>query len=146
MKIKSALLVMLTLCLMIGLCACGSNDSADDTATKTTQAAGKDSTAATTTTTTTQTTTTTTKANVAKYIVTVTDEAGNPVSGAFVQLCLESCTPCITNAEGQATYQMYVADYKVSFISVPEGYEKPTEEYHFEEGSYELTLVLKAAA
>ena len=142
MKIKSALLVMLTLCLMIGLCACGSNDSADDTATKTTQAAGKDSTAATTT----QTTTTASKANVAKYVVTVTDEAGNPVSGAFVQLCLESCTPCITNAEGQATYQMYVADYKVSFISVPEGYEKPTEEYHFEEGSYELTLVLKAAA
>lgn len=146
MRIKSILLVMLTLCLMIGLCACGSNDSADDNTSKTTQAAGKDSTAATTTTTTTQTTTTTSKLNMTQYVVTVTDEAGNPVSGAFVQLCLESCTPCITNAEGQATYQMHAADYKVSFISVPEGYEKPTDEYHFEEGSYELTLVLKAAA
>ena len=146
MKIRSILLVMLALCLMIGLCACGGDTTADDNTSKTTQAAGNDSTAATTTTTTTQTTTTTSKANVAKYVVTVTDEAGNPVSGAFVQLCLESCTPCITNAEGQATYQMYVADYKVSFISVPEGYEKPTEEYHFEEGTYEMTLVLKAAA
>ena len=144
MKMKSILMVMLTLCLMVCLCACGNDASTDDNTSKTTQATANATT--TTTTTTTQTTTTAFKANVAIYTVTVTDEAGNPISGAFVQLCLDSCTPCITNETGTASYQMLVADYKVSFISVPEGYVLPTDEYHFEEGSYEMTLVLKAAA
>ena len=81
------------------------------------------------------------------YTVTVVDEGGNPVSGAFVQLCLEACVPCMTTEQGVATYpNMDEADYKVSFITVPAGYELPTENYYFEDGSYELTLVLKAVA
>ncbi|MBR3779146.1 MAG: hypothetical protein IKL13_05445 [Clostridia bacterium] len=146
MKIKSLLLIALALCLTVCLCACGDDTPADNDTSKTTQAAGNDTTATTTTTTQAETTTTASKANVALYTVTVTDEAGNPISGAFVQFCLESCVPCMTNAEGVASYQTFVNNYKVSFISVPEGYEKPTEEYYFEEGSYEMTLVLKAAA
>ena len=146
MKIKSFLLIAMAMCLMVCLCACGDSAPADKDTTTTTQAGGNDTTATTTTTTTTETTTTTSKVNVAKYVVAVTDEAGNPVSGAFVQFCLENCTPCMTNAEGTVTYQNVVGDYKVSFISVPEGYELPTDEYHFAEGTYEMTLVLKAAA
>lgn len=147
MKMKSLLLIVLTLSLMVCLCACGSDNSTDKDTTKTTQAANNDTTATTTTTTqTTTTTTTASKANVALYTVTVTDEAGAPISGAFVQFCLESCVPCMTNAEGVASYQTFVNNYKVSFISVPEGYEQPTEEYYFEEGSFEMTIVLKAVA
>ena len=144
MKMKSILLVMLSLCLMISLCACGGNADND-----TTQTTTKNDTTATTTTTTTAATTTTTTVAEGKvtYTVKVTDEGGNPISGTFVQLCLEACVPCITNEQGVATYpNMDEADYKVSFISVPEGYSVENNEFHFEEGSYEMTIVLKAVA
>lgn len=145
MKIKSILMIVLALCLTVCLCACGNDTPADNDTSKTSQNAGNS-----TTTTTTQavTTTTTTVADgKVTYTVTVTDEAGNPVSGAFVQLCLEACVPCMTNAEGVATYpNMEEADYKVSFINVPEGYSVDNNEFHFEDGSYEMTIVLKAVA
>lgn len=144
MKIKSILLIMLTVCLMVCLCACGGND-ADNNSTTTTN--GGNSTTTTTTTAAPTTTTTTTVSGKVTYTVTVVDEGGNPVSGAFVQLCLEACVPCMTTEQGVATYpNMDEADYKVSFITVPAGYELPTENYYFEDGSYELTLVLKAVA
>lgn len=146
MKIKSILMIVLALCLTVCLCACGNDTPADNDTSKTSQNAGNG-----TTTTTTQAVTTTTTTTVADgkvtYTVTVTDEAGNPVSGAFVQLCLEACVPCMTNAEGVATYpNMEEADYKVSFINVPEGYSVDNNEFHFEDGSYEMTIVLKAVA
>lgn len=144
MKIKSILLVMLALCLTICLCACDGNENGDN-ATQTTTSDGN----ATTTTTTTAaapTTTTTVDDGKVTYTVTVTDEAGNPISGAFVQLCLEACVPCMTNAQGVASYpNMAEADYKVSFINIPEGYTVETNEFHFEAGSTEMTIVLKAA-
>lgn len=144
MKIKSVFLVVLALCLAISLCACGGSESGDNTSTTTNGGA------TTTTTTTTAATTTTTTTTVAEgkvtYTVTVTDEAGNPISGAFVQLCLEACVPCMTNAQGVASYpNMDEADYKVSFINIPEGYSVETNEFHFEAGSTEMTIVLKAA-
>ena len=40
---------------------------------------------------------------------------------------------------------MEEADYKVSFLMVPEGYAADSEEYHFGNGEYEMTLTLKAA-
>ena len=143
MKIKSVLLVVLALCLTISLCACGGSDSGDNTATTTNGGA----TTTTTTTTALPTTTTTTVAEgKVTYTVTVTDEAGNPISGAFVQLCLEACVPCMTNALGVASYpNMDEADYKVSFINIPECYSVETNEFHFEAGSTEMTIVLKAA-
>ena len=143
MKIKSVLLVMLALCLVIGLCACGGTEGGDNTATTTN---GGNATTTTTTTTVTTTTTTTVAEGKVTYTVTVTDEAGNPISGAFVQLCLEACVPCMTNAQGVASYpNMDEADYKVSFINIPEGYSVETNEFHFEAGSTEMTIVLKAA-
>ena len=151
MKIKSILLCVLALCLMIGLCACGNDAPADNKTNTTTQAGGNSTTTTATTTTTQNTTTTTTTTAVddgkVTYTVTVTDEAGNPISGAFVQLCLESCIPCMTNEQGVASYpNVAEADYKISFINIPEGYSVDTNEFHFEEGSYEMTIVLKAAA
>lgn len=147
MKIKSLLLCILALCLMIGLCACGSDTPADNTTATTTQAGGNSTTATTTTTTQATTTTTTVADGKVTYTVTVTDEGGNPISGAFVQLCLESCIPCMTNEQGIASYPNVAEEnYKVSFINVPEGYSVDKNEFYFDEGSYEMTIVLKAVA
>lgn len=146
MKIKPILLIMLSLCLAIGLCACGGNDTTDDV-TKTTTNGGNNTTTTTTTTTATTTTTTTLAEGKVNYSITVVDEGGNPISGAFVQLCLEACVPCMTNAQGIATYpNMDEADYKVSFVSIPEGYSVEKNEFYFEGDSTEMTIVLKAVA
>lgn len=147
MKLKSILMAVLVACLMVCMCACGGNAADTDANTSTTA-----STTTTTTTTTATTTTTTTASNKVTYTITVVDEAGNPIPGAFPQMCLTSCMPMITNEQGVATFaNMEKANYDVKFMSVPEGYVLPVEEngdltvYHFEEGSYEMTLVLKAA-
>ena len=165
MKMKSILLLMLAMCLTVCLCACGNDTATDNKDNKTTTASVNAETTApsvapstttadsiptendsTTTSTTVVTGPTQPVDGKANYTVIVTDEAGNPIPGAFVQLCLESCIPCITNAQGVANYpNMAVANYKVSFITVPAGYEMPTDNFYFEKDTYEMTLVLKAA-
>lgn len=125
-KILAALLAVL---MMVSLCACvGGNEPADkdeDTTTK-------------------PTTTTTTKADDGKvtYTVKVLDDAGAPVVGAFVQICKEACIPAPTNADGVATWTVAEDDYKVSFAVPPAGYEVESE-YHFEDGSRDLTITIK---
>lgn len=82
------------------------------------------------------------------YTVTVEDEDGNPIAGAMVQLCLDTCFPSVTNESGVATFALDEADYKVSFITLPAGftYSGEAQEFYFETGSKELTIVLKAEA
>ena len=145
MKMKSILLVVLALCLMVSLCACGGNAEEGSTTTATTTAA---TTVATTTTVPTTVATTTVDESKVNYTVKVTDEAGNPISGVPVQLCLVNCLPTMTNAEGIATWNnMDEADYKASFWrELPAGYESDAAEFYFEDGSYEMTIVLKAVA
>lgn len=81
------------------------------------------------------------------YSVTVVDEAGNPIKGVMVQLCLENCFPGVTQDDGVAKFVMAEADYKVSLVSEPEGYTYSTDEreFYFEEGSRDMTITLKAA-
>ena len=147
MKMKSVLLVMLALCLTISLCACGGNTDGGENNTTTTQNNGSTTSATTTTTTAATTTTTTVADGTVTYTVTVTDEAGNPIPGVGVQLCLESCLPYVTNAQGVATWaNVDEEDYKVSFMNLPQGYTSDANEFYFEDGSYEMTIVLKAVA
>ena len=85
------------------------------------------------------------------YTVKIVDEGGNPVVGAMVQMCQgETCMPGpLSGSDGTVTFQVAEADYKVSFLGgVPAGYAYTTEatEFHFEAGSYEMTIVLKAVA
>lgn len=80
------------------------------------------------------------------YTVIITDEAGNPIEGALVQLCSTSCFPGSTNAEGVATFSRPEDTYKVSFLSLPEGYayvDESVVEFYFAEGSTEITIALK---
>jgi len=82
------------------------------------------------------------------YTVTVVDEAGNPIAGALVQLCNESCFPSATGDDGVAKFALDEANYKVSFLTLPAGYTYSGEEqeFYFEAGSVELTITLKPEA
>lgn len=147
MKFKSILLVALALCLTICLCACGDDGSVDSGSTKDTTAANKDN----STTTTTQniptpTTTTTVDSSKTHYTVTVVDEAGNPVEGARLQLCKDSCVPCIAPVNGVSSWDLPEDDYEIKFLMIPAGYAADQEVYLFEDGSTDLTIVLKAVA
>lgn len=83
----------------------------------------------------------------AEYKVTVLDESGNPVANAMVQICKDACLPGMTNAEGVATFNVAEDEgYKVSFMTMPEGYTADAEEFYFEAGATEMTITLKAAA
>jgi hypothetical protein len=134
--------LVMALCLMLCLCACG-NDAQDNTDNTTT---------APTTTAPTKpaepTTEPTTKPAEPDYKVTVLDEGGNPVVGAWVQLCVEdgTCTPASTNDQGVAGFNLDTYNYKVSFMVLPEGYAYTSEQdtWYFEDGKTEMTIVLKA--
>lgn len=82
-----------------------------------------------------------------KYTIKVVDENNNPIANALVQLCLESCYPGLTGADGVASFSREEADYKVSFVSLPAGYTYSTEatEFYFEEGTRDMVITLKVA-
>lgn len=80
------------------------------------------------------------------YVVKIVDENGNPIAGAMVQLCKDTCFPGVTDAEGVAKFALAEDDYKVSFLALPAGYTyvDETQEFYFADGSMELTITLKA--
>lgn len=133
---KKLLLVVLALCLTVCLCACGGEATPNTPDTPDT--------------TTTEPTTTTTTAPSAPaiptpgdgevlYSVKIVDADGNPVEGAYAQLCLETCVFQPTNAEGIAYFCLPEADYKVTIIG-----DEAAGEHHFEAGSHEITLTQSA--
>ena len=130
MNIKRYLTFVLAVFLLFGLCACGEAAVAPQGSStpETTEEPNQ-----------------TVSDGKVEYTVTVVDEAGNPVSGAAVQMCKDSCLPGVTNAEGVATFRVVEDDYKVSFMTMPAGYEAEAEEFYFD-GAYELTITLKAVA
>ena len=134
---KRLLAAALALCLAVGLCACSGGGSDPTTAASTPIPT---STAATTE--------STTEAEKDGYTVRVVDEGGNPIAGAMVQMCLDACYPAVTDDSGVAKFAVEAADYKVSFLTLPQGYTYTTDaqEFYFAEGSMELTITLKAVA
>ena len=135
MRINRFLLLLLVICMLCGLSACGSGEQVPNT------------TAAPVTE---QTQATTEAAPVEDdkitFSVKVVDGSGAPMAGVAVQICKDSCMPGVTNAEGVATFRVADAEgYKVSFLTVPEGYSAEAEEFYFEAGSTEMTLTLTAA-
>ena len=138
MRIKSFLIFLFAACLLFGLCACSSGEEASNT---------------TTVPTTEQTVPATGEKPVEDgkiaYTVKVLDGNGSPMAGVAVQICKDSCMPGMTDAEGVATFRVAEAEgyegYKVSFLTVPEGYTAEAEEFYFEAGSTEMTLTLTAA-
>lgn len=137
---KRLLAMALALCVMMSLAAC-SGDGGDETT------APNETTAPVETTAPAEETTEPADDGMVDYTVTVTDENGNPIAGALVQLCMDTCYPGATDESGVASFHVAEADYKVSFLSLPEGYTYigEDEEFYFDAGSTALTIALKAA-
>lgn len=84
------------------------------------------------------------------YTVYVQDEGGNPIAGAMVQVCQgELCLmPTATDENGAAAFTVAEeAEYEAKFLMLPAGYDYTTEEQVFHFGSsFELTITLKTVA
>ena len=143
MKLKRFLALSFVLVLVLGLCACTSKTPASNETDPTTE-----STTEATEPTTKATEPTTEAATEPTYTVTVLDQNGDPVVGAFVQLCLESCFPSLTDENGVASFFLDEADYKVGFTVMPVGYEYVDEQeaWYFAEGENTMTIVINKVA
>ena len=127
---------ILTVCMMLCLCACGSSQQSPSTeGTETTTNATEP---------TTEATEPTTEVADPSYVVTVVDQNNEPVAGAWVQLCLESCVPAMTDENGVANFFLEEADYKVGFTVTPAGYEfiDGIDAWYFAEGENTITITL----
>lgn len=140
---KSLLTAVLVLCMALSLCACG---EAEDNSAATTEPVITEAIEVTEAVQETEPQEETLPEGMAVYTVTVVDEEGSPISGAMVQICLESCYPGVTDENGVATFTVAEADYKASMLSMPDGYTYSTEEeaFYFEAGSTSVTITLKA--
>lgn len=139
-NMKKLFALILATCMVLCLGACGGDSSTETTeATKTTTETPE-------TTETTEETTAPVDDGKVLYTVTVVDENGAPIAGAVVQMCMDTCIPGVTNESGVAEFSVEEADYKVSFLTLPAGYtySGDAQEFHFEDGSTEITLTLKA--
>lgn len=138
MNMKRLLGLVLAVGLMLCLCACGGDVEPDVTTVPTTEATEP----------TTEATEPVTDAAEPTYVVTVVDDENCPVAGAWVQLCLESCVPAMTDENGVANFFLEEADYKVGFTVMPVGYEYAgaEQEWYFADGENTMTIVLKKSA
>lgn len=134
MKLRNIFVLVMALAMVFVLCACGGNTDAGEQTTKATENNA------------TETTVPTVDDGKVTYTVKVVDEGGNAVTGAIVQLCKDTCVPCPVDANGVATWNLVEDAYKVSFVSMPDGYTADAAEFYFAEGATELTITLKAVA
>lgn len=79
-----------------------------------------------------------------EYVITVTDQDGNPISGVSVQFCVGSTCmlPVKTNASGVVSVRYEQDDYHIT-IKVPEGYTCDETEFDLL-GETTATVVLTA--
>lgn len=76
------------------------------------------------------------------YKVTLKDSSGNPLSGVMVQICLDSCIPALTDANGVATFEL---DEESGYsVGVTSDYDNT--KVYLEDGQYEVTIVWDAPA
>ena len=147
MNLKKFFAVLLALCMMLCLCACGNgndNQGQEPDPTENTPVVNdpepseedpsEDE----------------PEATGIVYTITVTDEGGNPVSGAMLQMCQgEICLlPATTDANGVVTFTVTEdGAYEAKFLALPAGYEYVDDVQVFPfNGATELTIVLKAVA
>lgn len=135
--LKMMICVVMALCMTLALCACG-NGGEETAPTDESTASVPQVTAPVETTAPVQVE--------SGYTVKVVDENGVPIVGAMVQLCKELCYPNVTDANGEAFFNLAEDEYKVSFLSLPAGYTYSGEEqeFYFDGDATELTIVLKA--
>ena len=151
---KKLLCILLALCFVFALAACGESETAEGTETA---APTDNQTPETTETpetpeeTDAQTGTKPTPSideNTVEYTIKVVDEAGNPVAAATIaQICDEVCVP-VKLTDGVGTKSLEANEnYHVNLTVMPEGFEYASgeTEYYFDETNT-CTIVLKAVA
>lgn len=138
-QFRILLAVLLIMGTVLSLASCNGKDTPDDTTVADTTVA--DTTVADTT----------EAAVEITFKAKVVDPDGNPVEGAYIQICKELCVFTATDKDGIAAFtaeQIPEIDdgYKLSVPTVPEGYVYNGEaEVYLESGSTEYTVVLDLA-
>ena len=138
---KRIIMILLAITLMMSFVACNEGGEVTTEATETTAAPTVTEEVAVE-----ETTAAETEAAFSGYKVTVTDKDGNPIAGVQIQMCdSKGCRmPKGTGADGTVTFDYEASDYHVLIAAEVEGYVvDTTEEYWFENGGKELTIVLE---
>ena len=159
--IKKIFVLIMAVCLMLCLCACGEDtEGTKEPAADATQAATDVATEVATDVAT-EVPSEEPTAEPFSYKIKLVDEAGNPFAGVMVQLCKDTCMPMLTDENGVASFVKEESDgYKGAVTVLPEGYDHIMENvdevveeggvtvynYYFEDGSNELTITLKKIA
>lgn len=74
------------------------------------------------------------------YTITLKDAQGNPLSGVMVQICLESCIPGMTDANGVATFELVEESGYSAGVSA----DYDNTKVYYEDGQYDVTIVWDA--
>ena len=137
---KRIIMILLALCMVASFVACNEGGEVTTEAPETTVAPTETEAPEA------DTTAEETEAAFNGYKVTVTDKDGNPIAGVQIQMCdSKGCRmPKGTEADGTATFDYETSDFHVLIAAPVEGYVvDTTEEYFFENGGKELTIVLE---
>ena len=151
---KKLICLLLCLCFLFALAACGNTEEKTENETTTTAAQGGEDTKATDTQTGTKPGPTPdneeppVEDNTVLYTIKVVDEAGNPVAAATIaQICDDVCVPVkLTDGVGEKNLEPN-ENYHVNLTVMPEGYEYASGETEYPFDSENVcTIVLKAVA
>ena len=137
---KRVIMILLALLLCVSFVACNEGGEVTTEAESTTEAPAVTEEA------TAEATEAQTEAAFAGYKVTVTDKDGNPIAGVQIQMCdSKGCRmPKGTGEDGTVTFDYETSDFHVLIAAPVDGYAvDTTEEYFFENGGKELTIVLE---
>lgn len=143
---KRFLMILLALCLCMSFVACnegGDTTTEPDNGTEAPAVSDEPTAEAT------EAPEVTTEPAATGYKVTVTDKDGNPIAGVQIQMCdSKGCRmPQGTGEDGTVTFNYDPSDFHVLIAAPVDGYVvDTTEEYWFENGGKELTIVLEKAA
>ena len=137
---KRIIMILLAITLMLCFVACNEGGEVTTEATETTSAptVTEEATA--------EATEAETEAAFNGYKVTVTDKDGNPIAGVQIQMCdSKGCRmPKGTGEDGTVKFDFEASDFHVLIAAEVEGYVvDTTEEFWFENGGKELTIVLE---
>ena len=136
---KRIIMILLALAMVMSFVACNEGGEVTTEAPETTAVPTETEAPA-------ETTAAETEAAFTGYKVTVTDKDGNPIAGVQIQMCdSKGCRmPKGTGADGTVTFDYDTSDFHVLIAAEVEGYAvDTTEEYWFENGGKELTIVLE---
>ncbi len=127
---KKIIAIVMALCMVFCLCACGADTTEDTNKTSKPQESQSDVVSK--------------EEETAKFVVSVVDQNGDPVPNVMVQLCTDVCMPKPADENGVVTFDAEITDeHKISLSVCPAGYETEyvgTNYIYLEDGITEYTF------